>query len=919
MPLGKVKSRRPRPVRHRDIIPPAKTAGAVQIADMLGRLSVVPFIVAVFGSLLPFTMPAKQSAPGSAPESPTAAHAPEIPADCTGAAPQEPVSQIEGLSSPSTGGSGRAEAFDALGRSLGKQGNFRCARAAFEAALSLDPDSFESRYDLALALLSMREPQRAADELRTLLKAHPDSYQAHNVLGLALRDLRDTQNAREEYQAALRINPRFASAAYNLGQLLLAEKEYAVAIRRLQQALINSPEPDLALDTKIALAAAFAQSGDYEHALPLLQEAILLKPDSAELHFDLATVLAHREDYESAVTEFDKTLALAPDHDGALLSLAKALMNESAVDQAIPYLKRFVERNPQNPEGFEIFGDALKESSKFSDAEKVLRRAVQLDPSDYKAHYDLGVVFDQLGKREEAVRELQAAVRLKPDFTDAHYRLARILNSKKERIEANRELEKFAQLKAEGDRKKQASQLSSQASGLLDQGHAKESAEAYRQAIQLVPQDARLHYNLAVALSRTGDSAGQFRELQRALALDPEFALAHNLLGSLYMMQGRVSKAEQEFRSAVHLDPHSADARNNLGTALGRQGRNDEAAGVFQEAVELDPQFTQAYVNLGLSYAAKGSYPEAEKQLNIALRLDAKNANALTAMGILQGKTGRDSESVETFKKLTALYPSSPDAHTNLGIALGDVYNLQGALAEFSEAIRLAPNSAMARFNKGRVLYALNRREDAKQELAAAIHIAPNYVDALFLLGVIEHSSPFATQLFQRVVALQPGNADAHFYLGRNLMETGKKAEAIAHWKAAVSADPDNHPAVSSLARVLAQEKSPEAPEYIARLKALEERRQLTDRVQQLNNFALRAASDNNWPQALDQLQEAIKLCGQCVQLPVLRKNLGLLYARKGDAENAKHQLRLALQLLPEGPEAKAAAETLRRLESAPR
>src|SRR5207302_1842701 len=255
-----------------------------------------------------------------------------------------------------------------------------------------------------------------------------------------------------------------------------------------------------------------------------------------------------------------------------------------------------------------------------------------------------------------------------------------------------------------------------------------------------------------------------------------------------------------------------------------------------------------------------------------ALALEPNNANALTGLGMLQGKSGRDADSVETFRKLVGLYPASSEAHVNLGIALGDTYDLQGALAEFSEAIRLTPDSSLARYNKGRGLYALGEKEAARKELGEAVRLSPDYVNALFLLGVVEHSSPYATELFRRVVNLQPNNADARLYLGRNLLQEGKKEEAIAQWKKAVEADPENLSAFANLARVLSQAGSPEAGRYRAQLESLQERKQLKDRVQQLNNFALQAANDNNWPQALGQLREAIELCRQCAQLPILRK-----------------------------------------------
>jgi Flp pilus assembly protein TadD len=89
---------------------------------------------------------------------------------------------------------------------------------------------------------------------------------------------------------------------------------------------------------------------------------------------------------------------------------------------------------------------------------------------------------------------------------------------------------------------------------------------------------------------------------------------------------------------------------------------------------------------------------------------------------------------------------------------------------------------------------------------------------------------------------------------------------------------------------------------------------ELTDRVQRLSNFALQAADDNDWSQAIGQMQQAIDLCKDCAQVGILRKNLGIIYARRGDVGDAKQQLELALKLLPEGPDSVATSETLKRL-----
>jgi len=99
------------------------------------------------------------------------------------------------------------------------------------------------------------------------------------------------------------------------------------------------------------------------------------------------------------------------------------------------------------------------------------------------------------------------------------------------------------------------------------------------------------------------------------------------------------------------------------------------------------------------------------------------------------------------------------------------------------------------------------------------------------------------------------------------------------------------------------------------RFQALQRSRQLSSQVKVLNNFALEAADARNWPQAVEQLQEAIKLCEKCEQLPVLHRNLGLMYARKGDLVRARGELQLALGTNPQDADAANALRIMDRLQ----
>jgi tetratricopeptide (TPR) repeat protein len=246
---------------------------------------------------------------------------------------------------------------------------------------------------------------------------------------------------------------------------------------------------------------------------------------------------------------------------------------------------------------------------------------------------------------------------------------------------------------------------------------------------------------------------------------------------------------------------------------------------------------------------------------------------------------------------------------------------LAGGLAEFSEAIRLDPHSAKAHYNLGRFYFYTAKYNQARQELETASRIQPDYAEALYSLALTERqlsNAARATELLQRVVVLSPDNADAHYLLGQYLSQAGQTEEAITHWKAAVRLDPSQSQSLYNLARILDKRHDPEAQEYMERFRELENRERIFDRVQSLGNFAIESANAQNWPQAVEQMKEAIQLCGQCAQSAHLHRNLGLIYCRTGNTQEGEKELRAALELDPNDEDAKKALALLANLPPAP-
>jgi len=80
------------------------------------------------------------------------------------------------------------------------------------------------------------------------------------------------------------------------------------------------------------------------------------------------------------------------------------------------------------------------------------------------------------------------------------------------------------------------------------------------------------------------------------------------------------------------------------------------------------------------------------------------------------------------------------------------------------------------------------------------------------------------------------------------------------------------------------------------RFQSLEQSRHVMDRVQQLGNFGVEAASARNWEPAIADLKEALQTCGRCSENTALHRDLGLIYCRKGGIEEGRRELKAAFE-----------------------
>jgi tetratricopeptide (TPR) repeat protein len=121
--------------------------------------------------------------------------------------------------------------------------------------------------------------------------------------------------------------------------------------------------------------------------------------------------------------------------------------------------------------------------------------------------------------------------------------------------------------------------------------------------------------------------------------------------------------------------------------------------------------------------------------------------------------------------------------------------------------------------------------------------------------------------------------------------------------------DPSNTQATYALLRALNKTSPEEAKLYRESMQRLQAQHDSIDQAQTLSNFALAAAKERKWNEAIDNLQQAIQACGDCRAMPILHKNLGLIECQAGKVDDGEKELLLARKFIPDDPDIERALQ----------
>lgn len=197
-----------------------------------------------------------------------------------------------------------------------KHGNLRAALTAYEAAVTIRPDSNDVQYKISEIYLQLEEYENARDAFLTFLTLEPNNITALNYVGYISEKLSNYAAAAAYYERVLDIS---ADNLYALNHLGLAYKQlqrYDDGIRVLHKALSIDPrcERPECENLHNYLGLIYLEQGKVGEAIAEFRASIRLFSNDIWARQQLAALYENQQRYFEAQLQYQQLLEVAPDN-----------------------------------------------------------------------------------------------------------------------------------------------------------------------------------------------------------------------------------------------------------------------------------------------------------------------------------------------------------------------------------------------------------------------------------------------------------------------------------------------------------------------------------------------------------------------------------------------------------------------------
>jgi Flp pilus assembly protein TadD len=303
--------------------------------------------------------------------------------------------------------------------------------------------------------------------------------------------------------------------------------------------------------------------------------------------------------------------------------------------------------------------------------------------------------------------------------------------------------------------------------------------QAFRSALELDPNSAKLNYFLAFSLYSSGQLEPSIAPLQRSVQSDAKAIQPRLLLAAVFHQLGRKDEEAAQWKAALQIDPSSVDALDGLANLMIDQGDPRAAIDLLRHSSPTRDQ--DLVLDLARAYGVAGMLDDAASTLNEALAADPASLRLTNALTTVYVNQRRFQDAAALMRNYVQQHPSDVEGQIYLLRALVLNSNMDEARPLGRKLLAASPHDFEVLYLNGILERLAGEYAVARDHLLEAVKQQPEDYGSRYNLGAaLAHldDPAGAKQQLEKAVALDPSQAEAHFQLASVLRQLGDTPEA---------------------------------------------------------------------------------------------------------------------------------------------
>lgn len=706
-----------------------------------------------------------------------------------------------------------------------------------------------------------------------------------------------------EYLNATKADPKFAKAHYQLAETYIRLQIWPDAYRELKRTVELDPTN---IKAQVELGNLLGAAHSFEEAQAIADKLLRNNPDNPEVYILLANLKIAQGDTESGKQEVQRAIALDPKRPDFYVQMA-ALQSSKNTDAAEASLNNALAVNPNFVPALESLAALYQNSGRPGEAENLLKKAITADPRNAKARRSLAQFYYAQNRKTEAEQVMLQAKKDLGGEKDFYRILGEYYNNVGE---GNKALAEFAAISK--DHPKDVKTKEDYIRLLLANRKSDEAGRLNDTILKDNPRDTGAQIIRATMLN----SQGKFDEatgiLESALKDAPENAYGHYQLGLAMARTGNLTRAEQEWREAAKLAPQINDVQFALAQVARMKGDAQLLRDVAEQFIQNRPADPRGYIMRAESEGKAKNISVIQADLERAIQVAPESPLGYLAMGDFWRNQKKNTEQArQYYEKALDRDPGFFEPLAALAaMFMRDNQNAR-ALQRVQAQAEKVPNSDQLYMLLGGLQVANKDLTSAEKSLQRAIQLNPDNSDAFALLSKIEMAlgqGDRALATAYKSIERNSRNVSAYFFAGILEELSGRPQKAEEAYRKALQLAPTYGPAANNLAYLMLQNgENADVALSLAQIA----RQKMPDSPNAADTLAWVYYRKGVYGMAAGLLEEALQKAPDNL---TYHYHIGMVYQKQNKRAEARKHLRRALELNPNAPVAGEIRKTLNQI-----